>query len=127
MMRPCDFRQTMAIAVLDDLMHGQPELQSRREDRPGGHVYEVAGYIDPARLGAFGAQQLENVLEHRHPGLLAHLNGGGTQTITDADVLRALRDASGDKHSPPSEAQIVAAMLALIASRQPYTPGFDDL
>lgn len=117
----------MAVAVLDDLMHGQPELQTRREERQGGHVYEVTGYIDPQRLGSFGSHQLEKVLEARHPGLLAYLNGGGVEAITADDIRESIQGASGDKYAPPTEGEIVSAVLALIESRQRYTPGFDAL
>lgn len=125
---PADFRRTMAVAVLDDLWNGQPELENRpvtrqADDGSTFNVYEVRGFIDPAKLGAFGAQQLERVMEHNHPGLLAQLNAPATAAATEAEVFAILEDIGlpGD----PYHREQAAAVAKLLAARQPYQPGFD--
>lgn len=127
---PADFRKTMAVAVLDDLWHGQPELENmpvtrQADDGSTFTVYAVRGFIDPARLGAFGAQQLERVMEHNHPGLLAQLNTEPTAPATEAAIFTILEDIGlpGD----PYHREQAAAIAKLIAARQPYQPGFDAL
>lgn len=120
---PRDFRVTMAVAVLDDLFHGQPELEYQAVQREGGKVYEVRGFISPAKLGAFGSQQLERVIEHNHPGLLAILNGDGPTAITEAELIEAMREAGVSAPMLPLAAR---AARALIAVRTPYRPGFED-
>lgn len=127
---PADFRKTMAVAVLDDLWHGQPELENRPVTRQADDgtvftVYEVRGFIDPDKLGAFGAQQLERVMEHRHPGLLAQLNGTGPASIGVADIFTVLEEVGlpGD----PYHREQAAAVARLITDRLPYQPNFNDL
>lgn len=127
---PADFRKTMAVAVLDDLWHGQPELENRPVTRQADDgsvfkVYEVRGFINPAQLGAFGAQQLERVMEHKHPGLLAQLNTPPTAPATEAAIFATLEDI-GLPHDPYHREQ-AAAIAKLIAARQPYQPDFTDL
>lgn len=80
---PRDFRLTIATAVLDDLLHAQPELAVREVRREGGIVWEVTGAIRPATLGVFAAQQLVHVIETNHPGLLEHLNTADPATSYD--------------------------------------------
>ncbi len=126
---PADFRRTMAVAVLDDLWHGQPELEGRPVTRQADDgstftVYEVRGFIDPAKLGTFGAQQLEKVMEHNHPGLLAQLNTPAPAAATEAEVFAILEDIGlpGD----PYHREQAAAVAKLLAARQPYQPSFED-
>lgn len=126
---PADIRKTIAVAVLDDLWHGQPELEHRDLNRqaPDGSVfkvYEVRGFINPAQLGTFGAQQLEQVIEHHHPGLIAYLNGQRTE-VAEADIFAALEE-HGLPHDPYHEAQ-AAAIAKLVRERTRYAPSFDDL
>lgn len=121
---PADFRKTMAVAVTDDLFNGQPELQFRAVNRQADdgtvfQVYEVQGFINPAQLGTFGAQQLEQVMEHRHPGLLAQLNGQGPQAITREGLANLIKGTSPE--------QAASEIVQLIARRLPYQPGFDDV
>lgn len=128
-MTPADIRRAMAVAVLDDLWHGQPELENRPVTRQADDgstftVYEVRGFIDPAKLGTFGSQQLERLMEHRHPGLLAQLNGGGAAAITEADIFTVLEDV-GLPHDPYHREQ-AAAIAKLIAASLPYQPSFED-
>lgn len=126
---PADIRKTIAVAVLDDLWHGQPELEHRDINRQAADgsvfkVYEVRGFINPAQLGTFGAQQLEQVIEHHHPGLIAYLNGQRTE-VAEADIFNVLEE-HGLPHDPYHQEQ-AAALHKLIIERTRYTPGFDDL
>lgn len=129
-MTPADIRRAMAVAVLDDLWHGQPELENRPVTRQADDgstftVYEVRGFIDPAKLGTFGSQQLERLMEHRHPGLLAQLNGGGTQALTQADIEAAMHRGT-QANEVPSVERMAASVLSLIAASLPYQPSFED-
>ena len=130
-MTPGTLRNAMKMAMTDDLFNGQPELQYRDASRqtPEGGVkkmYEVQGFIDPDRLGTFGAQQLEGVIERTRPGLMQQLNEQRHE-ITEADIVNAMRSAATDAHSPPTELAIASAVLKLITQRTAYRPSFDDL
>lgn len=116
-------RLALQAAVLDDLFHGQPELASEPVQRPTRTVYKVSGFIDPARLGAFGAAQIEGVIERQHPGLLASL--GERQQITKADIMAILESVA--LPGEPYNEQIADAILNLITERFAHTPRFDDL
>lgn len=128
-MTPADIRRTIAIAVTDDLWHGQPELEHRDLNRQADDgtvfkVYEVRGFIDPNRLGTFAANQLQNVIERRHPGLMQHLNGQAA-TITEADIFAVLEE-TGLPHDPYHQEQ-AAALAKFITERLAYRPDFTDL
>lgn len=119
-----DFRKTIATAIVDDLLNGQPELDHRDLLRDTGKVYEVRGFIDPNRLGMFGAQQLVKVLDTRHPGLLAHLNAAHSE-VTEAEIFATLEEV-GLPHDPYHREQ-AAAVARLIRERQTYKPSFEEL
>lgn len=117
-------RAAMRAAILDDLFHGQPALEYQRVDTDTGPLYEVRGHVNPDRLGAFGADQLEAVIERRLPGVMARLEQGSAP-ITEHDIFAALSTVHSEDHKLDPER--AAAILQLINSRQTYTPGFDDL
>ena len=118
-------RAAMQAAMIDDLFHGQPGLEHRPVLTETGHVYEVSGTINPDRLGAFGADQIERVIERTHPGIMAQLQRSAPAPITEADVY-ALLEEIGLPGTPYHHEQ-AAAIVKLIADRATYRPGFDDL
>lgn len=129
-LNPGLLRGAMRTAITDDLLNGQPELEYRHLNRQAAdgvsvyQVYEVRGFIDPNRLGTFGAQQLERVIERCHPGLMASLNGQHTE-VTEADIMAVL-ESTGLPHDPHHPEQ-AAAIAKLIRERTTYTPSFDDV
>lgn len=124
-LKPSDIRQTIAIAVTDDLAHNQPEFMTRpAATEKSRRRYEVAGFVDLDRLGAFAADQLVKVIERKHPGLIAYLNEQHTE-VTEADVLATL-EATG-LPGDPYHAEQAAAVAKLVAERTTFKPDFFDL
>lgn len=129
-LNPGLLRGAMRVAITDDLFNGQPELEYRDLNRQAADgvsiykVYEVRGFIDPNRLGTFGAQQLEQVIERCHPGLMSSLNGQHTE-ITEADIMAILERIA--LPGEPYNADIAKAVVALVRERTTYTPSFDDV
>lgn len=112
---PGDIRRTIAYAASDDIHHNQPLLEMRPDPAYRRNVIECRGFIDLNRLGAFAADQLVGVMN------------GQRGEITEGDVLAAIRRAGSGSHAPPTDTEVAAAVLAMIAERLAYLPDFSDL